>query len=203
MRSARQRRKTQELQETPQATPDESLASRAAGGDRNAFNLLILRHKDALYRFVRRYTGDPDDAYDVLQDTFVSAWAGLRRYDCERPFRPWLQTIALNKCRDLARRQRVRRALLPFGTQGTSEAAAFHAESAEREARMSARIAQLDSAIAALPPAYKEPLLLTVFEGLTHDEAAKILKTTRKAVEMRIYRARQQLAAKIGREDEK
>ncbi len=55
------------------------------------------------------------------------------------------------------------------------------------------RLNRLDKAISALPSRYKEPLLLTAMQGLSHDEAAQFLKISSKAVEMRLYRARQQL----------
>jgi len=64
------------------------------------------------FAFVRRYIGQRDDAHDVLQDAFLAAWLALNRYDPSRPFLPWLRTIALNKCRDFGRRQKVRRLLL-------------------------------------------------------------------------------------------
>lgn len=65
-----------------------------------------------------------------------------------------------------------------------------------------ARLARLDKAIASLPALYKEPLLLTTVEGRSQDEAAAILKTTRKAVEMRLYRARRRLAEELGEASE-
>ena len=92
--------------------PDASLALAARQGDQPAFAALMRRHKQWLYRFVRRYVGDRDDAYDVVQESFVSAWSALARYDPERPFEAWLRRIALNKCRDRARRGAVRRAAL-------------------------------------------------------------------------------------------
>ena len=67
-------------------------------------------------------------------------------------------------------------------------------ERAEEELEASTRLARLDKAIASLPALYKEPLLLTTVQGLSQDEAAAILKTTRKAVEMRLYRARRKLS---------
>jgi RNA polymerase sigma-70 factor (ECF subfamily) len=63
----------------------------------------MRRHKGWLYQFIRRYVADRDDAYDVLQESFVSAWSALSRFDPERPFEAWLRRIALNKCRDRAR----------------------------------------------------------------------------------------------------
>jgi len=92
--------------------PDASLAVAARQGDQAAFAALMRRHKGWLYRFIRRYVADRDDAYDVLQESFVSAWSALSRFDPERPFEAWLRRIALNKCRDRARRDAVRRAAL-------------------------------------------------------------------------------------------
>lgn len=186
----------------PEEASDETLAARAAGGDRAAFNDLIRRYKEPLYRFIRRYIGDPDDAYDLLQESFISAWSALRRYDPDRPFAPWLRRIALNKCRDFGRRQTVRRAFLRLFALSVGDPAPSDSEIAEEELEASARLVRLDKAIAGLPAFYKEPLLLTSVQGLSHDEAAKILKTTRKAVEMRLYRARRRLAAMLGEAEE-
>src|ERR1051326_2551035 len=95
---------------------DGVLAIAARGGDQAAFAVLMRRHKAWLYQFIRRYIADRDDAYDVLQESFVSTWGALARYDPARPFEAWLRRIALNKCRDRARRNTVRRtALRMFG----------------------------------------------------------------------------------------
>lgn len=184
------------------APSDEQLAAQAAGGDRAAFDVLVRRHKEPLYRFVRRYIGRADDAYDILQDSFISAWTRLHRYDCSRPFAPWLRVIALNKCRDFARRETVRRTLLRLVTVEPQRSSLDEIEASKAEIHASARLSRLDRAIANLPAFYKEPLLLTMAEGLSQDEAAKMLNTTRKAIEMRLRRARRRLAAEIGEKEE-
>jgi RNA polymerase sigma-70 factor (ECF subfamily) len=172
---------------------DEALARRAAGSkDRVAFDLLVFRHKEPLYRFIRRYVGNNEDAYDLLQDAFLSAWMNLNRYDAGRPFLPWLRTIALNKCRDFSRRQMVRRLFL-----GRLAAESVLDQAASDETRTDQRLDQLDRAIAELPPFYKEPLLLTVVSGISQQEAAELLKTTPKAIEMRLRRARKKLAQSL------
>ena len=66
------------------APPDDSdaaLAARAVKGDRPAFNRIVRRYQEPLYRFIRRYIGDADEAYDLLQETFVAAWQALSRSD--------------------------------------------------------------------------------------------------------------------------
>lgn len=180
-----------------ESASDEVLAVRAAGGDRVAFDCLVRRYKEQLYRFVRRYTGDADDAYDVLQDGFISAWVALHRYDPKRPFAPWLYTIMLNKCRDFGRRRTVRRAFLRLVALDARGPDATNPDADEIDDVTSARLRRLDKAISGLPALYKEPLLLTTVEGMSQDEAAKVLKTTRKAIEMRLYRARRKLAAEL------
>lgn len=174
---------------------DEDLAGLAQRGDRAAFETLVRRHKDELYRFVRRYVGHADDAYDILQNCLVAAWLGLPRYDPARAFAPWLRTIALNKCRDFGRRQTVRRVFLTLFAQdqGSNES-----EVASSNEERDARLDRLDGAIADLPAFYKEPLLLTTVSGLSHEEAAALLETTPKAVEMRLHRARRKLQIILG-----
>ena len=178
---------------------DEQIAVAAKGGHREAFEILVRRHKAGIYRFVRRYVGHGDDAYDILQNCFVSAWIGLARYDPRRPFLPWLRVIALNKCRDFARRQRVRRLILKAFAAETKEDETASPEdglgSPDAEAE---RLSRLDKAISRLPAFYKEPLLLTTVSGLTHIEAAEELGTTPKAIEMRLYRARKKILMDLG-----
>ena len=80
-------------------TSDAALARRAVEGDDRAFSQLVQRHKDGLYRLLRRYTGDPDEAYEAAHEAFISAWSALGRFDPDRPFGAWLRTIAMNKAR--------------------------------------------------------------------------------------------------------
>lgn len=181
--------------------PDEDIAARAKKGDRHAFDLLVQRHKSELYRFVRRYVGQSDDAQDVLQSCLVSAWMGLARYDPGRPFVPWLRIVALNKCRDFGRRQTVRRLFLrAFANDVAGQIpVGVSAEAGDSEAEYAERLTRLDRAISELPALYKDPLLLTAVSGLTQLEAAEILKTTPKAIEMRLYRARRKLLTMLER----
>lgn len=173
---------------------DAALASRAAKGDRRAYDRLVERLREPLYRFIRRYVGDADEAFDLLQESFVAAWQALGRYDPSRPPLAWLRRIALNKCRDWARRRSVRRFF--YGAQPIEAAPAVSTDT-DSDSAQQARLALLDQAIAALPPALKEPLLLTAFEGLSQDEAGAALGITAKAVETRVYRARKLLAAAL------
>ncbi|MGZ6013424.1 MAG: RNA polymerase sigma factor, partial [Caulobacteraceae bacterium] len=181
--------------------PDSELVRRARAGEQRAFSLLMGRHKHWVYRFVRRYVSDADEAFDVTQDAFVSAMSNLHRYDSDRPFDAWLRRIALNKCRDRGRREAVRRAfgLSRRGPEET-EAVADPAAGADQALAAGSALKALDQAIAALPAALKEPLVLTVLEGLSQKEAGEALGLSAKAVEVRVYRAKRQLAERLDRE---
>lgn len=188
------------------APSDAVLVGRAIGGDPHAFASIIARYKAPLFRLVRRYVRTDDDAYDVLQQTYVSAWMSLSGYDTSRPLRTWLQTIAINKCRDHARKLKVRQ--LFFGVGLTPEA--YHvidaSPNAEDNLFRDARKRALATAIAELPHQLKEPLLLTVFGECSQAEASRQLGVSVKAIETRLARARRKLAevleqSSLGRND--
>ena len=181
------------------ALPDGALAIRAADGDEQAFEALVGRHKVALYRLARRYVGDADDADDIVQASFVSAWGALKRYDPTRGFAAWLRTIALNKCRDHGRRAVVRRLLMIPVAASTVDFIADPQPGAEAELIAQEELAILNRAIVRLPRALKEPLLLTVIAGLSQAEAGRELGISAKAVETRVYRARRALMEAIAK----
>lgn len=173
---------------------DAAAVAAALAGGQAGFAALMAAHREPVFRTVRGHLGNEADALEVTQDAFVAAFLALRRYDPARPFRGWVLRIALNKCRDWARRRKVRRVLafaLPL------DAAAGIADAAPGpEAALASdhSVARIHAAIAALPATLKEPLLLCALEGLAQDEAAAILGISRKAVETRLYRARHKLA---------
>lgn len=179
-----------------EAHDDAHLARAAKNGDRAAFEALVALHKATLYRIARRYVGQSDDAYDIVQDTFVAAWLSLSRFDARQAFGPWVRTILLNKCRDASRRQAVRRKLLHWFGLGDADSAADDPPDAASETGDDSdiRLAALDRAIAILPPRLKEPLVLTALQGMSHRDAAVQLGLTTKAVELRVHRARKKLA---------
>ena len=171
---------------------DAALATRARDGDDDAFAALMTRHKGWAFQFVRRYVGNQADAYDVLQETFFAAWRALGRYQADRPFEFWLRRIALNKCRDRQRRDAVRRLIGIPGMQldGGLDPAPDPLVLTESEQELR----ELESRVHRLPRALKEPLLLTVIEGLSQVQVGRLLGLSPKAVETKIYRARLKLA---------
>lgn len=182
------------------AEDDAALARRAAAGEEGAFTLLMRRHKAPLHAFARRHVGDADAAQDVVQESFVAAWRALDRYDPARPFATWMRAIVLNKCRDRGRKLLVRRLVL--GERSLDAPGAPDPADAgpgpEGEVLRTERAARLERAIARLPNALKEPLILTYLEGCTQQEAADLLNVSVKTIETRAYRARRRLAEQLG-----
>ena len=184
----------------PGARDDAALVADALAGDDRAFTELMRRYKDMVYRLARRYSGDRDEAFDLVQETFVAAWSSLRDFDARRPMSAWLRHIALNKCRDWSRRRRVRHFFFAAESLDAGAAQSMTSEPSVDETGGEAALARLDVAVSALPPGLKEPLLLTVFEGLSYSDAAKVLGMSAKAIETRVYRAKKALARALGAE---
>lgn len=176
------------------------LSARAAGGDRAAFSELMRQTRTALFRFVRRYVGDEQEAWDLLQETYAAAWINIRRYDPTRPFEAWIRTIALNKCRDWSRRRFVRRFIRGGVDLSSPEAMSVPdgAESADERMEAGDRLGQLNEAMSRLPPHLKAPLLLTAIEERSQAEAAGMLGVSIKTVETRVARARRKLSDALG-----
>lgn len=172
---------------------DRALAARALAGQQSAYGALMQRHRDAVYRIVRGHVGDADEALDVTQETFVAAFAALDRYDGARPFRVWIARIALNKCRDRARRRAVRRFFSFARPIDEALDIADHGSTPEESLHSQRELARINAAIAALPAPLKNVLLLRTIEQMSQADAGQVLGITEKAVETRLYRARAKL----------
>lgn len=178
-----------------QACSDGELAALTLGGRQAAFAEIMQRHQTAIYRLVRGLVGNAEDALDLTQDCFVSAYIHLQKYDGARPLRAWLSRIAINKSRDWRRRQRVRQ-FFSFRSETCEdeiEQVPDDAPSAYDGAASKMDLKHLTAAINTLPASLREVLLLRTVEGLSQSDTAAALSISGKAVETRLYRARVRL----------
>ena len=175
---------------------DAELVALARGGQQSAFRALTERHRDAVYRLARGAVGDADEAFDVTQEAFISAFGALGRYDTSRPFRAWIARITLNKARDALRRRTVRRlfsfALPEHGPEPVDPTVAADIAVADRQ-----EWARAQTAIATLPSRLKEVLLLRTIQEMSQADVAAALGISEKAVETRLYRARRTLSSAL------
>ena len=77
---------------------DRALATRAGAGDRDAFDVLVVRHQRAVYHVCFRFVRDHAEASDVMQDAFLKAWRALPRFKGDAAFATWLYRVAVNTC---------------------------------------------------------------------------------------------------------
>lgn len=173
---------------------DGDLAVLAMAGRQAAYRVLLDRHRALVFRIARNHCGDDDAALDITQQSFVSAFAALARYDRARPFPHWLARITLNKCHDHARRRRVR----DFFTfaRPLDEAAGIAAPQVPADTQLADAqdLRRAMAAIARLPDRLKEVLVLRTLESMSQNAVADLLGISGKAVETRLYRAREKLA---------
>ncbi len=171
--------------------------ARLAHGHEAALNDLILRHGRQIFHFLIRSLGDEEDAADLAQETFVRVFQNRARFRAGQKFTTWLYAIAANLVRDRYRfRTRHPQVSLEATTeaQGSLKDVLTTPELPPDESVQKAESADaVRKAIAALPEELRQPLVLAVYEELPQAEIAEVLKCSVKAVEMRIYRARQQL----------
>lgn len=172
---------------------DRELASLALTRHQPAYRELLRRHKEPVFRLISNSIGDPVEALDLVQDTFVSAFAALSRYDGSRPFKLWISKIALNKCRDWARRRKVRSFFSFAHPLQVAEEYQSDEPDGFREAAAKGELRRTEAAINQLPFALREILVLRGIEELSQSEAALTLGISEKASETRLYRARTQL----------
>lgn len=162
---------------------DDTLLVRAArGGDVDAFEQLVRRYQDGVYRVALRMLGSRADAQDAVQDTFVRAWRAMPRVRHDSTISTWLYRIVTRQCLDkiAARRPTTRLDEVEL------EAGADPARTAEHRARLGA----VSHAIADLPPEQRAAFVLREFEGLSYQQVGEVLGISLAAVKGRIHRAR-------------
>jgi len=173
-----------------------NLMSRVQAGDDRAFDALMIRWEVRLRRFAQRYLHNEHDAMDVAQETFVRAYRHRENFRAGAKFSTWLFSIALNLCRDRARRCKGRPLLFLDENElalAADQSRDDTANAPDAEAIRAETARAVRTAVHALPEPLKSAILLCEFEQFSHAEAAGALGCTPKAVETRLYRARAHL----------
>src|SRR5579875_349554 len=178
---------------------DGELVTLALNGIGAAFRFLMSRQTPHLRRVIARRLRDPEDVLDAIQDTCIAVWRALQHYDAGRPFEAGATSIALNKCRDWARRRSAHVGLLArLQADGAGGGSCVEDRAIERVLIGEESVRSLERALESLPAQLRAPLLLTTVRERSQADAARELGLTRKAIEMRVRRARQQLARAMG-----
>jgi RNA polymerase sigma-70 factor (ECF subfamily) len=166
----------------------------AADLDRS-FEALVTAHQDRVYSIALRMLGDPRDAEEAAQDTFVRAYRALAGYDAARirelRLRGWLATIVLNLCRSrIGRRVAAgqRPLSLDAAPPGTIEPVANEAGSPAANALLSDAASRWAALLLTLPPAYRSAVVLRHVDGLSYPEVATALDRPEGTVKAQVHR---------------
>ncbi|ADU99934.1 sigma-70 family RNA polymerase sigma factor [Alicycliphilus denitrificans] len=162
--------------------------ARARRGEIAAFSELVAHYQDRIYRFLVRMTRSQEDARELTQETFLSAYEALPRWRPDARLSTWLFRIARNQAVDRLRRaQRVEFVALD---EALHEQVPADTPTPEAALQARQRIAALERALARLPVEHREILLLRDIEDMPYEDIAEVLGISLGTVKSRIARAR-------------
>ena len=179
------------------ARTDEELLQAARAGDDEALEALLARHEQRVFRFGLRMCGNEEDARDVLQETLLAAFKGVRQFRGDAQLSTWLYQVARSFCTK-ARRRGVGEPARHEPIEGAAARAVSTSAPGPDDrahAREMARV--LQEALLALPVAQREVVLLRDVEGLSAEEAARVVGIEVPALKSRLHRARLGLQERI------
>ena len=168
---------------------DKHLVSQCQNGDHAAFAALIRKHQPMIHTLTFRMTGSLADCKDLAQETFVRAYRQLDSFQGTSKFSSWLYRIAVNACLDWRRREQ-RRERLHHDWSETHDVPPSGNGSATDRDELSR---QVQAALLKLPAKQRAAIVLTVYGGHNHAEAAKSLGCSETTVSWRIFSARRKL----------
>lgn len=187
---------------TPAPSEDTELMRRVQTGDAVALGALMQRWEVPVKAVIARVVLNAADAGELAQETFVRVWQQRAKFRPDAEFRPWLFSIALNLARNRLRWWRRRPAVsLEAWTaptdDGPGRSVAASGDTAAETLERGERAAAVRDAIAALPVDLREAIVLFEYEQMSQAEIAAAVGATPKAIETRIYRAREKLRAAL------
>ena len=167
------------------------LVDAARSGDRTAFDELVRRTYVDTYTLAMRLTANEEDARDVVQESYLRAWKGIKSFRGDAQFSTWMYRITANAAATLVQKRRRRRTEslehveepIDSSLEGQPEAAAESSVGLEELAR----------AVAALPPKLRSIVVLKDVYGLSHEAIAEDLGISVAAAKVRLHRGRKRL----------
>jgi RNA polymerase sigma-70 factor (ECF subfamily) len=173
---------------------DGQLAARAAAGEARAFEQLVQRHADLVFRVAWKWCGNRAEAEDITQEVFLKVADKIHAYEPRAKFTTWLYKITVNEARDHLRSERRRvKYETDFARERGDTAPAPEQGTDEETSRK--RVQQM---LHKLPEKQREAVLLVICGGLSHRDAAQALGCAEKTVTWRIFAAKKKLTELYG-----
>jgi RNA polymerase sigma-70 factor (ECF subfamily) len=168
---------------------DAELVEACLAGRRDAFDLIVERHRRHVYQLCYRFVGNHEDASDLAQDVFIRAFRGLRNFKGQASIGTWLYRIAVNTSLNKVSAKTPRPESLDPLLLASDERTASRAESPTEALLRGERATRVRAAIARLPKKQRTTLVLRVYHELPHEEIAGILGSSVGAVKANFFHA--------------
>jgi RNA polymerase sigma-70 factor (ECF subfamily) len=168
----------------------------ARKGDQRAFGLLVQAYQKPVFNLTYRMLGNPQEAEDAAQETFLRAYSSLHQYQPEHKFSTWLFAIANHHCIDRLRKRRA--VYVSIDDNPVLENMTGDSPLPERQALLGEQSVEMQRLLHQLEPEYRLPLVLRYWEDYSYEEIAATMEITVAAVKSRLFRARQQIAKLYG-----
>jgi len=171
-----------------------ALVERFRRGDDSAFDPIVERYSAEVAALANRLLGWPGDVDDVVQEVFVAAWTGLKKFRGDSGLRTWLFAVTVNECRSHRFRRRRRLRAVALEEARAVESRERRGEEAAMDRETFARVRQ---AVRKLPQKYREIIVLRYLQGLEIEEICRLLGITSNAAQVRLNRARKRLREQL------
>ncbi len=179
---------------------DRELITRCKAGDDSAFEDLVRRYERELFHLVSWNVGSAAEAEDIVQDVLSKVYFSLGKFDNDRPFYPWLRRVAINQCYDELRKVR-RRKILKFTELNDQDARVLERVMAVPQVEPSLPSATggedlrglIQRVLERLPEKQRMAIVLRDFKQVPYEEMADIMRCSKQAVRLKVFRARARL----------
>ncbi len=169
-------------------TDDNELATRAGSGDAAAFETLLERHYDTIFRIALRFSGIREDAEDLTQDICASLPGKLRSFRNQAKFTTWLYRVVVNSAHDVLRKQSTALRLNRDYSEVLDLRRGAQADAAREQAWLYETLHEVGEDL-------RETAILVLAEGLSHGEASEVLEIKESTVSWRMHELRKKLKA--------
>ena len=172
-------------------TTDEELVQKSQNDDERAFGQLVERYEAKVYSLAMKMLRNPEDAEDVLQDTFLRAYRGIKSFQGNSTFSTWIYRITANSALMRLRKKKLPTVSIDDADERESPINIADWSPGPVELLLTQETQKaMDEAIEALPPEFKQVFILRDVEELSNSEVAEILDLSVAAVKSRLHRAR-------------
>jgi RNA polymerase sigma-70 factor (ECF subfamily) len=179
---------------TISADDEKSLIEQFKKGDTDVFDEIIARYTPDLAALANRLLGWPGDVDDLLQDIFLAAFVGLKKFRCQSTLRTWLFTITINKCRTHRLKKKL---FLKATSRNKSNTRLRQTYNADKKSIDKETFERVRRAVNILPAKYREPIVLKYLQQLPTDQVKNILNIDTNTLNVRLSRARKKLKNKL------